>query len=150
MAKSIRKKGLLALIVCIATLFTSVVSPIRVVQASAPAGWRNLQDFYVFKDKVSGWSGCGAGELETENGNLPVDTQVTYENLPSLRFNLQKQLNSYWMSVILTLAEWNCHDVSQYVPNGYLEFNVKGKVGGEQFVIGAVDHVSERASGVES
>ncbi len=150
MAKSIRKKGLLALIVCIATLFTSVVSPIRVVQASAPAGWRNLQDFYVFKDKVSGWSGCGAGELETENGNLPVDTQVTYENLPSLRFNLQKQLNSYWMSVILTLAEWNCHDVSQYVPNGYLEFNVKGKVGGEQFVIGAVDHVSERASGVET
>lgn len=150
MAKSIRKKSLLALIVCIAVLCTSVILPQMVVQASAPAGWRNLQDFYVFKDKVSGWSGCGAGELETVNGNLPVDTQVTYENLPSLRFNLQTELTSYWMSVILTLAEWNCHDVSQYVPNGYLEFNVKGKVGGEQFVIGAVDHVSERASGVET
>lgn len=41
------------------------------------------------------------------------------------------------------------HDVSRYVPNGYLEFNVKGKNGGEQFLIGAVDHVAERPSGVE-
>ncbi|WP_244648252.1 glycoside hydrolase family 9 protein [Ruminiclostridium herbifermentans] len=149
MAKNIRKQRLLALAVCIAVLCTSLILPQKEVNASAPAGWRNLQDFYVFKDKVSGWSGSGAGELETENGNLPVDTQVTYENLPSLRLNLQTELTSYWMAVILTLAEWNCHDVSQYVPNGYLEFNVKGKVGGEKFVIGAVDHVSERASGVE-
>lgn len=150
MAKSIRKKRLLSLIVSIAVLCTSLSLPQMVANASAPSGWRNLQDFYVFKDKVSGWSGCGAGELETENGNLPIDTQVTYQNLPSLRFNLQTELTSYWMSVILTLAEWNCHDVSQYVPNGYLEFNLKGKNGGEEFVIGAVDHVSERASGVET
>jgi hypothetical protein len=149
MAKSISKKRLLALVVSIAVLCTSVILPQTSAYASAPSGWRNLPDFYVFKDKVNGWSGSGSGELETVNGNLPVDTQVTYENLPSLRFNLQTQLTSYWMSVILVMAEWNCHDVSQYVPNGYLEFNVKGKTGGEKFVIGAVDHVSDRASGTE-
>ncbi len=149
MIKCNKKKNLSALLLCLAVVFTSVFSSAIAVHASSPQGWRNLQDFYVFKDRVSGWSGSGAGELETANGNLPVDTQVTYEDLPSLRLNLQTQLSSYWMSVILTLAEWNCHDVSQYVPNGYLEFNVKGRTGGEQFVIGAVDHVSERASGVE-
>ncbi|HEX9060921.1 MAG TPA: glycoside hydrolase family 9 protein, partial [Clostridia bacterium] len=141
-------KRLLALIVCFALVCTSLITSTMVVNASAPEGWRNLLDFYVFKDKVGGWSGCGSGELETENSNLPVDTQVTYENLPSLRFNLVTKLTS-WMSIIITLADWCCHDVSQYVPNGYLEFNVKGKNGGEQFVIGAVDHVSRRASGTE-
>ncbi len=144
-----KQKKLLALFLSVAIICTSLITSMIGINASAPQGWRNLQDFYVFKDKISGWSGSGAGELETVNGNLPIDTQVTYQNLPSLRLNLQTQLTSYWMSVILTLAEWNCHDVSQYVPNGYLEFNVKGKKGGEQFVIGAVDHVSERASGVE-
>ncbi len=144
-----KQKKLLALFLCVAIICTSLITSMITINASAPQGWRNLQDFYVFKDKISGWSGSGAGELETVNGNLPIDTQVTYQSLPSLRLNLQTQLNSYWMSVILTLAEWNCHDVSQYVPNGYLEFNVKGKKGGEQFVIGAVDHVSERVSGVE-
>jgi len=38
-------------------------------------------DSVVFKDKVGGWSGSGADELETVNGNLPVDTEVTYEDL---------------------------------------------------------------------
>lgn len=144
-----KRKSLLVFCVFIAVVCTTVIGPMMVVNAGAPAGWRNLPDFYVFKDKTSGWSGSGAGELETVNGNLPVDTQVTYQNLPSLRLNLKTTLSSYWMSVILTLAEWNCHDVSRYVPNGYLEFNVKGKIGGEKFVIGAVDHVTERPSGVE-
>lgn len=138
-----KRKILFVLCLSIAVICTAVV------HAQAPAGWRNLPDFYVFKDKVSGWSGSGANELETVNGNLPVDTQVTYESLPSLRLNLMTQLTSYWMSVILVMAEWNCHDVSRYVTNGYLEFNVKGKNGGEQFVIGVQDHVCERASGVE-
>lgn len=144
-----KRKRLLALIVCVAIMCTSVISSKMVVNAGAPAGWRNLPDFYVFKDSCVGWSGSGGGELETVNSNLPVDSQVTYENLPSLRFHVATQLTSGWLTSILTLAEWCNHDVSQYVPNGYLEFNVKGRNGGEQFVIGAVDHVSERASGVE-
>lgn len=50
---------------------------------------------------------------------------------------------------MFTLAEWCTHDISQYVPNGYLEFNVKGKNGGEQFTIGARDSVEKRPSGKE-
>ncbi len=130
-------KKLLALIACIAIGFTPVISPSTVAHASsygAPEGWRNLQDFYVFKDKFNGWSGS-SGELETVNGDLPVDTQETYENLPSLRFNITTKLHD-WMSVILVMAGWASHDIHNYVPNGYLEFNVKGKNGGEQFIIG--------------
>ena len=141
-------KNLLVLIICITVLFTILITSV-IVNAAAPDGFRDLPDFYVFKDKISGWSGSGAGELETINGNLPIDTQVTYESLPSLRFNIQTELTSGWMVSILCLAEWACHDVTRYVPNGYLEFNVKGAAGGEEFMIGAVDHVSERASGVE-
>ncbi|MCL6588597.1 MAG: glycoside hydrolase family 9 protein [Firmicutes bacterium] len=143
-----KNKHLLALCVGIALVCITVIGPMMAVNAQAPAGWRNLPDFYVFKDSISGWSGSGNGELETVNSNLPVDTTVTYENLPSLRFNLQTKLSS-WISVVICLAGWANHDVSRYVPNGYLEFNVKGKNGGEQFTIGAIDHVTERASGVE-
>ena len=146
-------KKLLALTLCIGLVFNFVNSSIVVVNAStttsAPQGWRNLQDFYVFKDKVNGWSGSGAGELETENSNLPVDSKLTYENLPSLRFNVTTEIKSGWISSGLTLAGWCTHDVSQYVPNGYLEFNVKGKNGGEKFAIGAKDSVDERSSGKE-
>jgi len=144
-----KRNFLLTLIICITVACTFVISPSVIINAAAPDGWRDLPDFYAFKDKISGWSGSGADELETENGNLPIDTEETYEDLPSLRFNLQTELTSGWMSSIICLAEWACHDVSRYVPNGYLEFNVKGAVGGEEFIIGAVDHVSERESGVE-
>lgn len=142
-------KKLLALIACIAIVFTPVISPSMVAHASsygAPDGWRNLPDFYVFKDSYSGWSGSSGG-LETVNGGLPVDTQETYENLPSLRFNISTKVD--WMSSILVMAGWANHDMHNYVPNGYLEFNVKGKNGGEQFKIGGDDHVERRASGVE-
>lgn len=142
-------KKLLALIACIAIVFTPVISPSMVAHASsygAPEGWRNLPDFYVFKDSYSGWSGSSGG-LETVNGGLPVDTQETYENLPSLRFNISTKVD--WMSSILVMAGWANHDMHNYVPNGYLEFNVKGKNGGEQFKIGGDDHVERRASGVE-
>ena len=139
-----KKKRLIVLCLIIAMVWISIMT----ANAQAPAGWRNLPDFYVFKDTINGWSGSGNGELETVNGNLPVDTSVTYNNLPSIRFNLQTTFSS-WMSVILVLAGWGNHDVSQYVPNGFLEFNVIGKNGGEQFTVGATDHVTERASGVE-
>ncbi|MBN2738195.1 MAG: glycoside hydrolase family 9 protein [Spirochaetales bacterium] len=139
-----KRQNLAMILLCILLVFTNLIT----LYAQAPLGWRDLPNFYVFKDKVSGWSGSG-GELEVVNGNLPVDTQVTFEALPSIRFQLLHELTSGWMSAILVMAEWNSHDVTRYVPNGYLEFNVKGRDGGENFKIGAVDHVEERASGVE-
>lgn len=141
-----KRKHLVGLLLCLA-VSTFALAPMRVVNAGAPEGWRNLPDFYVFKDKVSGWAGSGAGELETVNGNLPVDTEVTYDNLPSLRLNVKTQVTSWWWSANFTLRDWAPIDVARYVPNGYLEFNVKGQKGGEQFVVGVTDNVAERPTG---
>ncbi|WP_373231221.1 glycoside hydrolase family 9 protein [Cohnella sp.] len=138
-----KAKKLLTQIACIAVVFASVISPAAASTSyGAPAGWRDIPDYHIFTDTYYGWSGS-SGELETINGQLPVDTQEMYENLPSLRFNVT-QPNMAWMVAILVMAGWASHDVSAYVPNGFLEFNVKGEVGGEQFKIGAVDHVSRR------
>jgi endoglucanase len=142
-------KRLLALISTIAIGFTPVTSPSTVAHASiygAPDGWRNLKDFYVFKNTFNG-NASSSGGLETVNNGLPVDTQVTFENLPSLRVNVTSQTGS--LNAILVMAGWANHDIHNYVPNGYLEFNVKGLNGGEQFKIGGDDHVERRASGVE-
>ncbi|MBW5445152.1 glycoside hydrolase [Cohnella sp. CFH 77786] len=144
-----KRKKLLALAACIAIVFTPVISPSKVAHASiygAPDGWRNLQDFYIFKDTFSGTADSSGG-LETVNGGLPVDTQVTFENLPSLRFNVTTSGGP--LKAMQVMAGWANHDIHNYVPNGYLEFNVKGKNGGEQFKIGGDDHVERRTSGVE-
>jgi hypothetical protein len=52
-------KKLLALIVSIAAVLTSVISPAMAFAASygAPAGWRDIPDFPVFTDTYKGWSG---------------------------------------------------------------------------------------------
>jgi len=87
-----------------------------------------LLDVQIFKDSpVVGWSGSGMGELETIGDTL---------GLPTLRLNVQTTVQSGWWISLLTLRGWNTHDLSQYVENGYLEFDIKGKEGGEDFVIG--------------
>lgn len=136
--------SLSSLIVGLAATIASVTSP-PVAEAStygAPEGWRDVPDYPVFITQTNGWTGS-SGELETVDGHLPIDTENTYENLPSLRFNVT-QPNMAWMVSIHVLAGWASHDVSGYLPNGYLEFNVKGQNGGEQFTIGAVDHFGQR------
>jgi endoglucanase len=139
--KGIRLLAQIALIAVF--VVTSVISP-NMIQANygAPEGWRDLPDYYIFKDTQRGaWSGSSGG-LETENGNLPVDLDETYEDLPSLRFNVTEPVDS--VTSILTLASWLSHDKQNYVPNGHLEFYVKGKEGGEQFMIGGDDNVARR------
>lgn len=139
-----KAKNWSALIVCFVTVVASVVSPTMVSAAGygAPPGWRDIPAYPVFTDQFNGWAGS-SGELETINGQLPVDTTQAYQNLPSLRFNVT-QPNMSWMSCVEVLAAWASHDVSGYLPNGYLEFDVKGLNGGEQFKIGAVDHFGQR------
>ncbi|WP_270166748.1 glycoside hydrolase family 9 protein [Paenibacillus sp. SYP-B4298] len=141
-------KRWIALVLSIAVVLAPAISSSEVYASyGAPTGWRDLPDYYVFKDAHrGGWSGSSGG-LETVDGNLPVDWGVTYENLPSLRFNVTSNVD--WMVSILVMNEWANHDIHNYVPNGYLEFNVKGQNGGEQFMIGGDDHVARRPSGVE-
>ncbi|MED4172232.1 glycoside hydrolase family 9 protein [Halalkalibacterium halodurans] len=137
-------KGIrLRLLAIAAVVFTFVISP-NIVQASygAPEGWRDLPDYYIFKDTHRGGWSDGSGGLETENNNLPVDWDETYEGLPSLRFNVTEPVDS--VTSINVLAGWASHDKSNYVPNGHLEFYVKGKEGGEQFMIGGDDLVARR------
>jgi len=105
---------------------------------------RQLCDLQIFKDKApAGWCGSGNGELETQNDMLPVDTAVICNGLPSLKFNVSKQIDT-WMSAQLAIRDWNAHDLTQYLPNGYIEFNIKGNIGGEDVLIGAKDIVHER------
>jgi hypothetical protein len=137
-------------------IFSLVLSVIFVSIININAGtepsedYRKLLDIQIFKDEpVVGWSGSGNGELETENDTLPVDTEITYNDLPSLRLNVTEEVTSWWWTSLLTVREWNTHDFTEYISNGYLEFNVIGEEGGEEFVIGARDKVSEREAGTE-
>ncbi|MFZ5988339.1 MAG: glycoside hydrolase family 9 protein [Bacillota bacterium] len=139
-----RKK--VSLLLVLAMLLTLVIPQFGASAATAPEGYRKLMDVQIYKDSpVSGWSGSGADEIETVNSTLPVDTEVTYNGLPTLRLNIQTQVTSYWWISLLTIRGWNTHNFSQYVANGYLEFDIKGKTGGENFLIGFRDKVYERS-----
>jgi hypothetical protein len=138
-------KKRVSLLLAAAMVLTMIFPQFAAGAEAPPEGYRQLLDFQIFKDQpVSGWSGSGAGELETEYDTLPVDTTETYNDLPSLRLNITKPVESYWWISLLTVRGWNTHDFSQYIENGYLEFNIKGKTGGERFCIGARDKVKER------
>jgi len=131
-------------------MLTVLLTPVFTNAATPPKGYRKLKDIQIFLDKpVTGWSGSGADELETENSTLPVDTDETYNDLPSLRLNVVKPVTSGWWISLLTLRGWNTHNISQYMENGFIEFNIKGKDGGEEFVIGLRDKVYERDKGLE-
>ncbi len=138
-------KKKVSILLVLAMLLTLFIPQITASAAEVPEGYRKLLDVQIFKDKpVTGWSGSGGDELEAVNATLPVDSTETYNGLPSLRLNLTKSLSSGWFTSLLTVRGWNTHDLTQYVENGYLEFNIKGKVGGENFRIGMRDKVRER------
>lgn len=140
-------RNLLTVVGCATLLASPVFSEASIgLGSSAPPHWRQLQDFFVLKESASGWAGSSGG-LETENGFLPLDRTQQFEGFPSLKFNITGKTD--WVSVVIVLAQWANHDIHNYVPEGFLEFNVKGKRGGERFLIGADDHVERRASGVE-
>ncbi|HEY9061102.1 MAG TPA: glycoside hydrolase family 9 protein [Pseudobacteroides sp.] len=142
-----KKISLLLAVMLVITIF---VPPVYSNAANPSEGYRKLLDVQIFKDSsVGGWTGSGAEEIETVNSTLPLDTTVTYNNLPSLRLNISKPVTSGWWVSLLTIRGWNSHDISQYIENGYLEFNIKGKDGGEDFVMGFRDKVYERTTGLE-
>lgn len=135
-------KRRLSLAVLMAIIVTFSLSQL-IVHATAPAGWRQLCDVVVFDSaQIAGWAGCGSGELEVANDFLPLDTTVTYNNKPSLRVNVTT--TPYWWMALPTIRGWCTHDLTQYVANGYLEFNILGAAGGENFDIGIRDRVYER------
>ena len=62
----------------------------------------------------------------------------TFGGLPSLRFEVVGP-NNWWWNAILAGQDWMPYTVEHYRTGGYLEFNVKGAVGGEMFTLALGD-----------
>ncbi|MBN2533125.1 MAG: glycoside hydrolase family 9 protein [Spirochaetales bacterium] len=111
-----------------------------------------LKDIPVFKDNLPGcWAGGDTGsEYSYENSCLevtgswqvPVDTEVIYNNLPSLRLNVVR--DGTWWVALLAGPGWITYDIEEYYENGFLEFTIKGSKGGESFNLGLFDKVPGR------
>jgi endoglucanase len=111
-----------------------------------------LKDLHVFSDtRYDQWAGAGSPlsiETVSYNGNpaLPVDTNVTYNGLPSMRFNITSDGSSGWgwWSMVQANNNWETYSLVPYYANGALEFNIKGAAGGEAFTLSMSDHVLRR------
>ena len=128
----------------LALLIAAFISiPLVVAVAQAP-GYNKLEDIWVFKDKLLGtWSG---GDLVAPNGTIPVDTNQVYNGLPSLSFNVQGPSQWWWLSM-LAGDSWRAYSIEFYPPHGFLEFDVLGAAGGEQFNISLADTNPARSGG---
>ena len=113
-----------------------------VALAATPPASNELQDIPVFEDQLLGtWSGGDIVTVGTNLDQLPIDTAQTYGGLPSLRFEVVGPSN-WWWAAILAGEDWRSYSVEHYLRSGYLEFNVKGSIGGEVFTlqVGDVDN----------
>ncbi|MBN2445051.1 MAG: glycoside hydrolase family 9 protein, partial [Spirochaetales bacterium] len=94
-----------------------------------------------------GWSGGDTGSdgvscIEVAGSQLPIDQDISINDLPSLRLNIIKD-GSWWIS-LLAGPGWNTYNLESYYENGVLEFNIKGARGGENFSLGFFDKVPDR------
>ena len=122
-------------------LILAALAPALTSAATPSSGYNKLQDIPVFKDALKGtWSG---GDLVAPGSMVPIDTSATYNGLPSLKFEVQGP-SQWWWTSILAGQDWRTYSIEFYHPGGYLEFNVKGAVGGESFNIQLGDIVSSR------
>jgi len=124
----------------------------RASAQAATSGGHPLKDIRVFSDtRYDQWAGAGSPlsvETVSYNGNpaLPVDTEETYNGLPSMRFNIPSDGSSGfgWWTVLQANNNWETFSLVPYYANGVLEFNIKGAAGGEAFTLGLRDRVYER------
>ncbi len=107
-----------------------------------------LKDLQVFSNTEYGqWAGGGSPlTIETTSNNgLPVDTNVTYNGLPSMRFNITSNGSSGWgWWSMLQSDNWETYSLVPYYANGALEFNIKSAAGGEAFTVSMSDHALRR------
>lgn len=118
-----------------AILVTLAVGVVGAAAAATPPATNTLQDIPVFRDQLYGtWSGGDIVTTGPYNDQLPIDTTQMYGGLPSLRFEVVGPSNWWWAS-ILAGQDWMPYSLEHYRRGGYLEFNVKGSVGGEVFIL---------------
>ncbi len=115
------------------------------VSAETDTSYRKLQDYAIFNGSGNiNW--CGGQNLEVSSARIPVDSNVTCGGISSLRVNVTD--SSTWWSARLVVRSWMSIDFSQYQPEGFLEFDVKGNAGNEKFRIGFADHTDEDSTTV--
>jgi Predicted solute binding protein len=138
---------ILVLSLLLATISTVTVMPVA-TYAAAPAGWRDIQPLKIFYNATrEGWAGSG-GCLEVSGTQVPTDTSVTYNSLPSMRYNITGYSSGdWWLDYICFRDDWGTLDITKYVSGGSLEFYIKGDAGGESFKIGLQDAVNDRSAG---
>ncbi len=124
-----------------ATLLMNTALPIKAaVQDSA---YRQLQDYAIFNGSGNlNW--CGGDALEVVNARVPIDTAVTCNGAASLRIATTAASDDW--SVRLVIRSWMSMDFSQHLAEGFLEFDVKGNAGGEQFQLMLSDYNGETAA----
>ncbi len=109
--------------------------------AEAETDYRKLQDYSVFNGNGNiNW--CGGDNLEVVNSRVPIDSSMTYNGTDSIRICTTGTSDDW--SARLVVRNWMSMDFSQYVPDGKLEFDIKGNAGNEKFKIGFADYVSEK------
>lgn len=120
--------------------FSLLLGNFATVSAESETEYRQLLDYAIFNGSGNiNW--CGGQNLEVSSSKIPVDSDVTCDGVPSLRVNVTDTSN--WWSARLVVRSWMSIDFSQYKPEGYLEFDVKGNAGNEKFQIGFTDHTNE-------
>jgi endoglucanase len=128
-----------SLVLVAALLFTAVLPVIAAKEeALLLSGTHQLQDLPLFKDHIpGGWSG-GDNCLEvTSDSQLPIDKEQMYNDLPSLRINVTR--DGGWWTAIIAGPGWDTYNLETYYENGNLEFNIKGAVGNETFMLSMKD-----------
>ena len=118
------------------------------VNAETSSGSRNLVDLQVFKDTIDARITSVGGKVENIEGNIPVDGSQMYNGLPSIKLNVIETVDSF--DAFLPIRNWNTTDLTQYVQNGYLEFNIKGKTEDLSFRIGAIDKQLKSLRGTDN
>jgi len=75
-------------------------------------------------------------ETAPENQLLPLDNDVTYEGMPSMRVNVMDN-HSWWIAFLTLKAPL---DLTPYAEEGCLQFAIKGEKGDESLCIGFKSH----------
>jgi hypothetical protein len=103
------------------------------------SGGRKLRDISVFHQfgeyRTQGVNApmfCSAwGNLELDNGRLPLERSIRNGNKRVFRVNVRG--NS---GIMFPLHGWGAFSLEQYHENGYIEFDIRGASGGENISIG--------------
>lgn len=126
---------------------TAWSSLVNAGEVTLVGNYRALLPVYVFEDTLLGTWSCNAPECDlTAPDNLvPIDDSPdgVYNDLPSLKMEIGEETAGWWL-VILAGPGWTTRSLANHAPNGFLEFNVKGAAGGEEFLVKITDVVPGR------